>query len=225
MHFKLRVDPGALVNLPGVTATSAGVDVTDSELAVNLGPEFQAQISRTAIGSVEEFSDPRPGVYFPMGLSSAVNQIGPDTVCVVTSYDGLVKINLNQQVEGKGRFIQPARPAGSREADNTPIPTPPSAWRSLIRVVVVIVIIVLFFQALSHGLGLWALLLVILIILGLIARNAYNSMQERNRKAASAPTERAPIEFRHLVVSVENPREFIQALNQRGAGVGARPVG
>lgn len=224
MHFNLRLDPGALVNLDGVKQTATGVEVTDSELVVTLGAEFEANINRAAIARAEEFPDPRPGVYFPMGLSSAVNQIGPDTVCVVTSYDGLVRVDLNQQVEGKGRFIEPMRPAGSRETDATPIPAPPSGWRSLIRVIAVIVALVILYELLAHGLGLWVLLLIVLLIIGLIARNAINASRERSRRAATASTERAPIQFRHLVVSVEDPQGFIGALNQRGSGAAARPV-
>jgi hypothetical protein len=225
MHFNLRLDSGALVNLDGVKQAATGVDVTDSDLVVNLGTEFQANINRSSIARAEAFPDPRPGVYFPMGLSSAVNQIGPDTVCVVTSYDGLVKVDLNQQVEGQGRFIEPERPAGSQQRDNTPIPTPPSGWWSLARVVGIIVILVVLYQLLSHGLGWLVLLLIVLLILGLIGRSVMTSMQQRSRKAASVSTERAPIPFRHLVVSVDDPQGLIRALNQRGGGsVAARPA-
>lgn len=225
MNFNLRIDSGALINLSGVTPEVTGVQVTDSELVVSLGQEFDAHINRSAITHAEPFPDPRPSVYFPMGLSSAVNQIGPDTVCVVTSYDGLVKVDLGQQVEGQGRFIEPTRPAGAQvSAGSEPIVTPPSAWRSLLRFVIVIVALVVLYELISHGLGLLALLLIVLLIVGLIARSVISSRQAAGRKKSTAPTERAPISFRHIIVSVDDPQGFINALGQRGGAVAARPA-
>src|SRR5438445_9096968 len=105
MDFSLRLDPGALVNLDDVRGNASGVQVTDSDLIVNLGSEFNAQISRAAIDTVRPMDDPRPGVYFPMGLSAAAEKLGRDTVCIITSYDGLVEVDFNQEVQGEGRPV------------------------------------------------------------------------------------------------------------------------
>ncbi|HZU11428.1 MAG TPA: hypothetical protein VFB58_01195 [Chloroflexota bacterium] len=100
MKFSFAVDEGALVNLPDVTSRNIDVDVTSDQLVVHFGPEFNASIDRTRVASAEDMADPRPRVYFPMGISAAVEQLGRDTICVVTSYQGLVRINFDRAVNG-----------------------------------------------------------------------------------------------------------------------------
>jgi hypothetical protein len=99
MDFKLQIDPGALVNLPDVKERAISISVDPTNLVVKFGAEFNTTIDRSAVEKAEEMGDPRPAVYFPMGLSAAVQQLGRDTVCMVTSYQGLVKIDFNRDVE------------------------------------------------------------------------------------------------------------------------------
>lgn len=100
MKFSFTTDEGALVNLPDVTARNIDVDVTAGQLVVHFGPEFNASIDRSRVASAEEMADPRPRVFFPMGVSAAVEQLGRDTLCVVTSYHGLVQVRFDRQVDG-----------------------------------------------------------------------------------------------------------------------------
>jgi len=219
MDFNLRLDPGALVNLDGVKGNAAGVQVTDSDLVVNLGSEFAAQISRGAIDTVKAMDDPRPEVYFPMGVSAAAQKLGRDTVCIVTSYDGLVEVDLNQEVQGEGRPVAPRTGGGSgRQSDSY---TPPSALATWGRVLGVIVALVILWELITHGLFPLVVAIIVLLILAAVARAVITSMRVRNAQRDAGPAERAPIPFRRLIVSVEDPQGFISALNQRGA---ARPV-
>jgi len=224
MDFNLRVDPGALVNLSNVKQATTGVHVTDSELAVDFGMDFTARINRSAIAGVEEVPDPRPAVFFPMGVTSAVDRLGRDTVCVITSYDGLVKVDFNREVEAEGRPIQPARNPLSRGGDTHDY-SPPAAWMTLLRVVGVIVAIVLIIQGLMHGLGLLVLIAIVLIILFFIGRALMSSMQARTNQRSAVVLERASIPFRHLIVSVDDPQGLVRELTQRGGvSTAARPV-
>lgn len=119
MDFAIRVDPGALVNVPDVKASDITVRVTDGELAVHFGPEFDTQIDRQSIKGAATMEDPRPGVHLPMGISAAVERLGRGTVAIVTSLSGLVHIELNRQVEGMVR--PPDYTRGKAPRDPAPV--------------------------------------------------------------------------------------------------------
>src|SRR5437879_4263090 len=101
MDYKLQMDPGALVNLPDVRPNATGIQVSDTELSVQFGPEFNATVERGTIAEVKLMDDPRPDVYFPMGVSAAVDRLGRDTLCIVTSHMGLVRIDFNREIAGR----------------------------------------------------------------------------------------------------------------------------
>jgi hypothetical protein len=103
MDFAMKVDPGALVNLPDVNGNDMAVTVTDSELTVHFGPEFDARIDRGSIKGATLMEDPRPAVHLPMGISAAVQTLGRETIAIITSLSGLVRIELTRQVEGMVR--------------------------------------------------------------------------------------------------------------------------
>lgn len=215
MDFKLRLDPGALVNLDAVKGNSTGVQVTDSDLIVNLGSEFSAQVSRTAIDTVKPMDDPRPEIYFPMGLSAAAQALGRETVCIVTSYDGLVEVDFNQEVQGEGRPVA-SRTTGSmdRQAGDYNVPSALATWGRVIGIIVALVVI---WEAVTHGLILWVVVALVLLIVAAVARMVITSLRERNAQRNAVALERAPVPFRRLIVSVEDPQGLIAALNQRGA--------
>ena len=221
MDFKLRVDSGALVNLADVKGNSAGIEVTDADLLVNLGTEFNAQLSRSAIAQAEPISDPRPTVYFPMGLSAAAEKLGRDTVCVVTSYDGLVKVDFNQEVQGEGRPARVRSHSGTGHvAGEYQPPTPLGTWA---RFIIVIVALVLIAEAISTGHFLWVLIAVAVLVVLAILRTVYTSLRERSAKRSAPVADRTPIPFRHIIVSVEDPQGLVKALNERGGSI-ARPA-
>lgn len=116
MDFAMKVDPGALVNLPDVKASDMVVRVTDSQLTVHFGPEFDTQIDRQSIKSAATMEDPRPAVHLPMGISAAVERLGRSTIAIVTSLSGLVHIELNRQVEGMVRPPDYSRGKAPRDA-------------------------------------------------------------------------------------------------------------
>jgi hypothetical protein len=103
MDFAMKLDPGALVNLPDVKQSDIMVRVTDSELAVRFGPEFDAHIDRGSIKSAVLMEDPRPAVNLPMGISAAVQRLGRETIAVVTGQTELVRIEFTRLVEGMVR--------------------------------------------------------------------------------------------------------------------------
>jgi hypothetical protein len=116
MDFAMKIDPGALVNLPDVKASDMGVHVTDSELAVHFGPEFDTRIDRQSIKGAATMEDPRPAVHLPMGISAAVECLGRGTVAIITSLSGLVRIELDRQVEGMVRPPDYSRGKAPRDA-------------------------------------------------------------------------------------------------------------
>jgi hypothetical protein len=119
MDFAMKVDPGALVNLPDVKANDMMVRVTDNQLSVHFGPEFDAQIDRQSVKSASVIEDPRPAVHLPMGISAAVQRLGRETVAVITSLSGLVRIELHQQVQGMVR--PPDYSRGKAPKDAAPV--------------------------------------------------------------------------------------------------------
>lgn len=151
MDFKMRMDPGALVNLPDVKGRTITLRADDAELYLQFGEEFEAHIPRSSIAGTEQLADPRPTVFFPMGISAAVERFGRDTLCIVASHDGLVQVNFNGPVQGT---------------------TSPPNYMGKTRTI----------------------------------------------------AEGSPIEFRSLILSLEDPQGFTQALAQRGSAAAARPV-
>ena len=116
MDFAMKIDPGALVNLPDVKSSDMAVHVTDSELAVHFGPEFDARIDRQSIRSAMLMADPRPAVHLPMGISAAVERLGRGTVAIITSQTGLVRVEFDRQVEGMVRPPDYSRGKAPRDA-------------------------------------------------------------------------------------------------------------
>lgn len=116
MDFAMKIDPGALVNLPDVKANDMSIQVTDSGLSVHFGPEFDAQIDRQSIKSAAIMEDPRPAVHLPIGISAAVERLGRGTVAIVTSLTGLVRIEFDRQVEGMVRPPDYTRGKAPRDA-------------------------------------------------------------------------------------------------------------
>jgi hypothetical protein len=203
-----------------VTPAAAGVQVTDSDLVVNFGTEFSAHVSRSAIAGVQPVADPRPGVYFPMGLSAAVDKLGRDTVCIVTSYTGLVQVDFRQEVQGEGRPVERRRESSlaARPADGY---EPPSALRTWGRVIGVIVALVIIVEAIINGFFLWVIVAAVVILLALGVWSWVKNMREREAQRSQAPVERTVVPFRHLIVSVEDPDGLMRALSQRGAASAA----
>lgn len=119
MDFAMKIDPGALVNLPDVKASDTAVRVSDGELAVHFGPEFDAQIARQSIKTAATMDDPRPAVHLPMGISAAVECLGRGTVAIITSRSGLVRIEFDRQVEGMVR--PPDYTRGKAPRDSAPV--------------------------------------------------------------------------------------------------------
>lgn len=220
MDFNLRVDPGALVNLEEVNPATAGVQVTDSDLIVNFGTEFSARVSRSAIAGVQPVADPRPGVYFPMGVSAAAEKLGRETVCIITSYTGLVQVDFRNEVQGEGRPIE-RRQEGSLAARDQGGYEPPSPLRTWLRVIVVIVALVVIVEAIINGLFLWLLVLAFIALLIYGVWTWVKNMRAREAQRSAAPVERTSVPFQHLIVSVEDPDGLMRALSQRGAASAA----
>lgn len=119
MDFAMKIDQGALVNLPDVKQNDLTLSVTDSELYVHFGPEFDAHIDRGSIKSAALMEDPRPAVNLPMGISAAVEQLGRETVAIATSLSGLVRVEFIRQVEGMVR--PPDYTRGKAPKDAAPV--------------------------------------------------------------------------------------------------------
>lgn len=116
MDFAMKVDPGALVNLPDVKSSDISVQVTDGELAVHFGPEFDARIPRQSIKNASSLENPAPAVHLPMGISAAVEQLGRETIAIVTAQSGMVRVEFDRQVEGMVRPPDYTRGKAPRDA-------------------------------------------------------------------------------------------------------------
>jgi hypothetical protein len=103
MDFAMKIDQGALVNVPDVKQNDMWVRVNDGELSVHFGPEFDARVDSGSVKSAALMDDPAPAVHLPMGISAAVEKLGRETVAIITSHSGLVRIEFTRQVEGMVR--------------------------------------------------------------------------------------------------------------------------
>lgn len=119
MDFAMKIDPGALVNVPDVKQSDMWVRVNDGELSVHFGPEFDTRVDRGSIKTAALMEDPAPAVHLPMGISAAVEKLGRETVAIITSHSGLVRIEFTRQVEGMVR--PPDYSRGKAPAEAAPV--------------------------------------------------------------------------------------------------------
>ena len=78
------------------------------------------------IREAQAMADPRPHIYFPLGASAAVDQLGRNTLVAIGSYDGLVMINFNRMVDGK------VAPTGGSASQRTALEQAPVRFEHLV---------------------------------------------------------------------------------------------
>lgn len=215
MDYRFQEDPGALVNLPRVKGKTLCAQVTDGELIVEFGPEFSARVNRSAISGAEEIADPRPEVYFPMGVSAAVDRLGRETLCVVTSHRGLVRVDFDHEVEGSGLPVS-APQSGAAPGGRGRVVVP-STQQTLLKYGLWILIAIVVIGLWTHSHGLWAILLLVLAIVARLVWAGIKQMQERNARQDAPVVERATIPLRSLILSLQNPSGFVSEVTQRRA--------
>jgi hypothetical protein len=103
MDYALRIDKNAQAMVPDVKGGKARVALDGSEICVTLGKELLFKTDVGLVSSAEQIADPRPTVYFTMGVSAAFDQMGRDTVAALGSHDGLVRLDFSRPVEGTVR--------------------------------------------------------------------------------------------------------------------------
>lgn len=101
MDFPITIDRDACANLPGIESGTYLVSVDDSAISVYFGDRFEADIALSAVASAQPMDDPRPQAFLPMGVSSAVSTLGPETVTVLGAHTGLVEMTFREPVEAR----------------------------------------------------------------------------------------------------------------------------
>lgn len=103
MDFAISIDDEAKSVAPGTTDGRSKVELTDALFCLQFGRLLRVRVDRQAISGASMLPDPRPTVYLPPGVSSAVEQFGAEVLCAVGSHDGLVRIDFNRSVQGETR--------------------------------------------------------------------------------------------------------------------------
>ena len=126
MDYKVRLDDDANLYLSNVSSRNSGAELTDTDLCVQLGKEFEIRIALDMVAGAEPMADPRPEVYLPLGVSAAVDRLGRDTLAAIGSYDGLVIIHFKEMVDAR------VAPTGGSAAERTAADQAPVKLQNLI---------------------------------------------------------------------------------------------
>lgn len=73
-------------------------------LAVGVGSLLHLKVGVGTIMGAIPVPDPRPTIVLPAGLSVMNQQWGRDMLCVITSYDDLVRIDFREEVKAAIRL-------------------------------------------------------------------------------------------------------------------------
>lgn len=103
MEFGIPIDDEARSVAPGIRVGDAVVELNEGMLVVRLGALLTLRVELGAVSGAALVPDPRPVIFLPPGVSSAVERFGSDVVCAIGSYDGLVRIDFTDMVEAETR--------------------------------------------------------------------------------------------------------------------------
>lgn len=76
----------------------ASISVDSSGLIVSAGTLFSAYIPIGDVTGGVHMPDPRPTIQLPLGLSATPSQWGRHMLCLLSAYDGLVRLDFRRTI-------------------------------------------------------------------------------------------------------------------------------